>query len=520
MNENRRFNATSVLLVGMALLLAGCSTNPVTGKTEMQLVSDSMERSIGGKNYAPYRQAQGGDYQVDPVLSRYVQSVGDRLARVSDRKLPYEFKIVNDSTPNAWALPGGKIAVHRGLLLELQSEAELAAVLSHEIVHAAARHSAQSMERGIFIQGAVLAAGVALSDSDYQGMGMAGAGVASSLLKTRYGRDAEREADHYGIRYMVRAGYDPQAAVSLQETFVRLAKGEQSGWLKGLFASHPPSQERVDNNRRLVAGMQSRGGEIGRKRYQQKIARLKRAKPAYEAYDKGLVALKKKQLGKALKLANLAVKTEPDEALFYELRADVRERQGRKRAALKDYDRALTHNPGYFRPQLKRGLLRQRLGDRDGAERDLQQSIQILPTAEAYYGLGLVAENAGRQNLAISHFRKASQVKSSAGKQAGIALARLDLASNPGRYLNALVGRDKKGNLAVQITNNAPVAVRQIRVVIGVRAGNGIREEESYWLRRQLESGKRVQIATDIGPVSGKQVRRYAAIVTDARLAE
>lgn len=139
-----------LVVFGMTALAGGCAVNPVTGHNEIAFVSESQELAIGQKNYAPYRQAQGGDYVVEPELTRYVKSVGERLAKVSDRKLPYEFNVINDSTPNAWALPGGKISINRGLLVELRSEAELAAVLAHEIVHAAARHSAQSMERGCF----------------------------------------------------------------------------------------------------------------------------------------------------------------------------------------------------------------------------------------------------------------------------------------------------------------------------------------------------------------------------------
>ena len=88
------------------------------------------------------RQSQGGDYVADPKVQDYVRQVGNKLAAVSDRKLPYEFSVVNDSSANAWALPGGKIAIHRGLLTELKSEAELAAVLSHEIVHAETTNTA------------------------------------------------------------------------------------------------------------------------------------------------------------------------------------------------------------------------------------------------------------------------------------------------------------------------------------------------------------------------------------------
>ena len=148
-------------------LLAACATNPVTGKNELMLVGESTEIQIGQKNFAPTRQSQGGDQHLDPALTTYVQQVGQRLAAVSDRKLPYEFAVLNNSIPNAWALPGGKIAVNRGLLTQLNSESELAAVLGHEIVHAAARHSAQAMSRGMLIQGGLIAAQVAANDSDY-----------------------------------------------------------------------------------------------------------------------------------------------------------------------------------------------------------------------------------------------------------------------------------------------------------------------------------------------------------------
>ena len=122
------------------------------GKKEIQFVSESQELQIGEKNYAPTRQSEGGDLTVLPELTTYVNGVGQKLAAVADRKLPYEFVVLNNSVPNAWALPGGKIAFNRGLLTELKNEAELAAVLGHEIVHAAARHGAKAQERGTMMQ--------------------------------------------------------------------------------------------------------------------------------------------------------------------------------------------------------------------------------------------------------------------------------------------------------------------------------------------------------------------------------
>ena len=240
------------------LTLASCTTNPVTGDRELGLVSTAEEISIGDAQYLPSRQMQGGDYVLDPELNAYVSEVGYRLADVSDRALPYEFVVLNSSVPNAWALPGGKIAVNRGLLLELGSEAELAAVLGHEIVHAAARHGAQAMQRSMLLQGVLLATTVA-ARGDHSNLAIGAANLGAQLINQRYGRGAELEADLYGINYLANAGYDPQAAVALQETFVRLSEGRSQDWLSGLFASHPPSSERVERNRETAESYHSLG---------------------------------------------------------------------------------------------------------------------------------------------------------------------------------------------------------------------------------------------------------------------
>ncbi|HIE07331.1 MAG TPA: peptidase M48, partial [Desulfarculaceae bacterium] len=195
--------------------LTGCAANPVTGKNELVLVPKSTEINIGNEQYLPGRQMQGGDYKTEPQIVTYIRRIGLQLAAVSDRQLPYEFNVINDSTPNAWALPGGKIVINRGLLVELNSEAELAAVLSHEIVHAAARHGAKRIERGIFLQGMIIATGIASSNSEYSRFAVGGAGIVSQLLTHKYSRNAEFEADLFGMHYMSRAGYDPSAAIAL-----------------------------------------------------------------------------------------------------------------------------------------------------------------------------------------------------------------------------------------------------------------------------------------------------------------
>jgi predicted Zn-dependent protease len=180
-------------------------------------------------------------------LTVYVNQVGKKLASVSDRpQLPYEFVVLNNDVPNAWALPGGKMAINRGLLVHLQDEAQLAAVLGHEIVHAAARHGATQQTQNILISTGVMVAGVAAStqDSEYAGLAVGAVGVGANAWMSKYSRGHELEADKYGIEYMIRAGYDPMGAVELQETFVKLSEGRQSNWLEGRQPSDGGSQPR------------------------------------------------------------------------------------------------------------------------------------------------------------------------------------------------------------------------------------------------------------------------------------
>ncbi len=510
----------SICLLLAAAVLSGCAVNPVTGKTELSLVSESAELSIGREQYLPSRQMQGGDYTTEPAITAYVSGVGQRLAAVSDRQLPYEFNVINDSTPNAWALPGGKIAINRGLLTELNSEAELAAVLGHEIVHAAARHSAKGMERGILLQGAVLAAGIASQNSQYAQMAVGGATLGSGLITQKYSRDAEREADYYGMQYMARAGYDPQAAIELQQTFVRLSEGQNSDWLSGLFASHPPSQERVEANRQ-TAGTLSAGGEIGRDRYQQQIAPLVKNQDAYAAYDKGRKALEAGQTAEALTLAEQALAAEPREALFHGLRGDVRFKQGLYQDAVVNYDRAVERNNAYFHYYLQRGLALQELGQRDKAVADLEHSNKLLPTAPALNALGKSSLAQGDREQAKQYFAAAAESQSQPGQEAAASLVRLDLPDNPQQYLKVRLGLDGRNYLLAEVVNGTPMTVTNVEMVVLVIDAAGHRQQVPLHLPGRIAPQQAARVATGIGPFAdSKDLRRVQAAVTGAKIVE
>jgi tetratricopeptide (TPR) repeat protein len=379
---------TSFLRVILAplIFLLGCGTNPVTGKSELQLISESEEIAIGEQYYDFLKQIEGGDYTADRSITTYIQNVGRKLAEVSDRPhLPYVFSVLDNTIPNAWALPGGKIAINIGLLVRLENEAELAAVLSHEIVHSAARHGAQAMQRDAIMQSGLGGLSQAVGGSSYEMIVMQGAQIGMGLISTKYSRSAELEADKYGINYMYRAGYDPEAAIDLQKMFVRLDSERDKDFLDGLFATHPPSEERVIANQQTAAQFPP-GGYDGGFIYRTRIHQLKDSWQGYEFMEKGYQYLRQGKAEKALELAEKAIDIDSYEGHFYNLQGKAQILLKRYEKALSSFSTAIEKNDNYFEYYLQRGLLKQRMG-LNGRE-DLKRSFKLLPTEEAYRALG------------------------------------------------------------------------------------------------------------------------------------
>lgn len=508
--------ATLFLLLSLATL-AACSVNPVTGKTELVLLSTAQEIEMGRQNYVPMQQSQGGEYDIDPALTAYVQRVGSKVAAQSGVSLPYEFVVLNNSVPNAWALPGGKIAINRGLLTELESEAELAAVLGHEAVHAAARHSAKQQSRAMLMQVGVLGTAVAASDSDYGNLIAGGASVLAQLGLAKYGRGAELESDRYGTEFMSKAGYDPQGAVELQETFLRLSEGRRQDWLSGLFASHPPSRERVEANRATAARLPA-GGFVGKAEYSAAIARTMQLKPAYETYDEGRKALAEKELDVALARANEALDMFDGEAHFHALRGDVRLVEDKYDWAATNYSRAIDRRDDFFYYHLQRGIARKEAGDTDAAVADLERSLELLPTAPAHYALGDIAKARGDVPGAIEHYKVVAQSGGEYGKAANVELVKLDLSSNPSAYIASACSADGNNRLIVSVRNDTPVQVEGIQVAVRYTDSGGRQQQQQFSVGGQLASGQIASVNTGMGPYD--QGSGCPAQVVAARVAE
>jgi predicted Zn-dependent protease len=232
-----------------AWLLAGCATNPVTGDSDYVLMSEQQEISLG-QRYSREILKEMPPYE-DANLNALVQSVGTRLAAHSHRtELDYRFTIVDSPTVNAFALPGGYIYITRGMLAYLNSEAELAAVLGHEIGHVTARHSVRqhSAATTANVLGTVVSVATGIQGVDDL------TSMAGTAIVRGYGREHELEADRLGAQYMARSGYDPDAMLEVigilkdQETFEtkRAAEeGREPNVYHGLFSTHPENDTRL-----------------------------------------------------------------------------------------------------------------------------------------------------------------------------------------------------------------------------------------------------------------------------------
>ena len=242
---------------------SGCAVNPVTGRTQLMTVSEEREFRMGQQVDKQVREEMGF-YLEAPDLRSLVKETGRSISQNTARakNLNYRFEIVDSSDFNAFALPGGFVYVHRGLLEKVNSTDELASVLGHEIAHVDARHSAALMSKVELLNIGLLAANVATQGAVQQFGDLINVGAALTLNK--FSRDAEREADHFGTVYMSNAGYNPNASLDVMKAIQRIQLREPTT-VETWFMTHPPTSERLVNlNHEIGAIRQSQPVALGR----------------------------------------------------------------------------------------------------------------------------------------------------------------------------------------------------------------------------------------------------------------
>ena len=241
--------AALAFAAGFAAAIGGCATNPVTGGTDIVTMSEAQEIELGRKMHPQILQ-QYGRFD-DEELQQYVNEVGQRIAVKSHRpNLQYTFTVLDSEDVNAFALPGGYVYITRGIMAYLNSEAELAAVLGHEIGHVTARHSVRQQTGATAAGVGAMVVGILTGSGDLANV----ANMAGSALVSGYGRDMELEADELGAEYLNRIGYEPEAMIDV----VRLLKNQEMLEIQmarqenrkphvyhGVFASHPDNDTRL-----------------------------------------------------------------------------------------------------------------------------------------------------------------------------------------------------------------------------------------------------------------------------------
>jgi len=406
----------------------GCAVDPVTGKKQFMLVSEDTEIQID-RQYSPLQFSTDYGEVQDSRLNRYVSQVGNKMAASSHRPhMPYSFRVVNATYVNAYAFPGGSIAVTRGIMLSLDNEAELAALLGHELGHVNARHAAEQMSKGQLSQAIVggisVLAGTqsaALGDlADQLGQISAGALLAS------YSRDNEREADALGMQYMVGAGYGSEGFIGLMEILNSMSK-HKSTTVDLLFATHPMSQERYDTavrtaNTKYQSALK---GPLYRERYMDHTARLRAQKGAIQEIQNGEKQLAARKYDAASNHFRKALKKAPDDyvALCMTSISNLAQKKyavGRQYAemAQKAYPKEAQayHLSGYSKIQLK---------DFEGAYEEFHSFELLLPgNPNTIFFKGYCQEGMNHVEQAANEYKRYLQVVQQ-GKYAQHAYRRL-----------------------------------------------------------------------------------------------
>ncbi len=410
-------------------LLAGCAVNPVTGENQFMMISEQQEVSID-KQQSPFQFSNDYGITQDSRLNAYVNRVGQEVASRSHRpRMPYSFSPVNAAYINAYAFPGGTIATTRGILAELDNEAELAALLGHEIGHVNARHTAQQLSKTVFAQMAMAGLSMATSAAGYGGANSALqslGGLGASALLAHYSRDNEREADVLGMEYMAKTGYSPEGMAQLMELLIRNNQREPNA-LQAMFSTHPMSSERLANVRNAINSQYS--GQMrqatNRERYMDETANLRRFKPMLNTLQKASAATAAKKLNEAGSLYSQALQQAPGDYAALLMMSKFQMGTNNNAAAESFARQAMQAYPQEPQARLVSGVTMLNNKRYDAAYQELSTYDRMLPgTPQVNFYQGYALEGMGRREEAAQEYANFLK-KQNKGKEAEYAYKRL-----------------------------------------------------------------------------------------------
>jgi beta-barrel assembly-enhancing protease len=424
-DDMRRF---ALSIVGIMLLaVAGCTTNPVTGKSQLDLMGEAQEIEMGKAYYPGAIQGSLGPLD-DAALQGVVTRVGGAVAAVGHRPaLPYAFTAVNDPQVNAFALPGGKICITRGLLSRLESEDGLAAVLGHEVGHVTARHAVAAYNRQMLANVLLIGGGIYMEAKNVRNRELIGLGavIGAQLALAHYSREQERQSDEIGLDYAVKAGYSPRGMIETQRVLLALQKSQPNA-VEKLFASHPMSAERLAKAEERVGKLPAevRDRPLKAEPYKVAVKHVVAERPAWDAVSEGLALLSndKHREGEA-KLAE-AVRLVPKTGVVRSFHAAGLAAVDRDKDAVSEGVEGARLSPGIFVSRLIAGELLIK-GDPQLALQHLAAAEQLMAgNARVAYLAGVAYERLNRRQEAGEAYRTAVE-RDPNGEVGAAALKRL-----------------------------------------------------------------------------------------------
>lgn len=387
-------------IIVLLCFLISCAVNPVTGRWELMLISESEELKIGREAAPSLKWEFGGEYH-DHALKSYLSEIVRRIWQNSERPhLPVEFYIQNTSIPNAFALPG-YVAITRGLLCELENEAQFAAVIGHEVGHVMARHTAQRLSRVTLQQIGLAVGGIALEGKEGADILLTLGAIGSTMLLFKYDRDQEIQADRLGVKYMAGLGYDPEEALrthkvletSVDNYLKRLGKSRrEDSFLERLFSTHPRTEVRVTEIQAMINELPPYsivGDGKFSSRFHDALKKIREINKVYFLYDEAEEHYRRGDYDKAEERLNRAIMLNNTQAPFYTLLGLVKLQKRNYTEAEGLFKKALSLDSEYQPSYYGVGLVRYFEGNYAHAIYEFKRSLSLYPQhLGSHFGIG------------------------------------------------------------------------------------------------------------------------------------
>jgi len=387
-----------VLLIFITLLLvsSGCAISSTSRQTGQSPLTVEEEQDLGQRAYAQLIQRMGGVYP-DKELNNYVNRIGQWLidgSQYSESK--FRFQVLNDSVPNVFSLPDGSVAITRGLLVKLQTDAQLAAVLGGEIGHIVSRHQLEGLRvQDLRFQQVNLLEELSVG-SEYTPLVSSLAKVGADLINKQYSRDQELAADRIGVDLMVAAGYQATAAVAVQDSFLSQAAGDND--LRQLFKNHPFSEKRLNSILSYIGDQYPQGnGRSSETDFNVAVDSLRQLEGGYALYDRGRQLEQQGLVAEAIESYHGALLLAPDEPLILASLGLSYLRNEDTVPARRYLLKSVNLQGDYAQSRLGLGYVYSQKWQYAQALSHLEKSMELLPTVEAAFLLADAQQNVGQK---------------------------------------------------------------------------------------------------------------------------